>query len=120
MQPCPDYDAIRRRIRQKRVEAGMKQERVAELVDVSPAYISRLETGRDNPSLYMLYQLAAVFECSVSDFLVAGAQVSSNYLLGEILSRAQGASGEERRKILQIMELVLGPAPAVPPPPSSK
>lgn len=119
MQSTPDYQAIRARIRQQRLRLGLRQERLAELVEVSPAYISRLETGKDNPSLQMLYRFAAVFECSVNDFLMEGALNSSDHLLGEIVSRARGARPEQRKKILQIMDLVLDnsvPAPEEPQP----
>lgn len=107
MPSYPDYDRIRKKMKEKRLEKGMRQERLAEIVDVSSAYISRLETGRDNPSLHMLYQLAVAFECSVCDFLVAGGEESSDYLWGEMLSRLQRATPEQRKKIIQIMDLVL-------------
>ncbi len=42
----PDYRIIGKRIKNARLAKGMKQEELAEEIDVSMAFLSRIETGR--------------------------------------------------------------------------
>lgn len=49
-----------KRVRQLRKEAGLSQEKLAELTDVHRTYISGLERGRQNISLLTMHKLAQV------------------------------------------------------------
>lgn len=49
---------IGRRIRELRAKQGLWQEDVAELADINPNYLSRIERGRENPTLDMLIKLS--------------------------------------------------------------
>jgi transcriptional regulator with XRE-family HTH domain len=46
-------------MRKYRKQAGMTQERLAELCDTEPAYIGQIETGRRCPSLAYVEKIAA-------------------------------------------------------------
>ncbi len=54
-------------IKNARSFAGFTQERLAELVNVSPTYIRHLETGRRTPSVTILYDIAINLNMSVDD-----------------------------------------------------
>ncbi|MGE4421663.1 MAG: helix-turn-helix domain-containing protein [Pseudodesulfovibrio sp.] len=54
------------RVRQLREEAGLSQEKLAELTDVHRTYISGIERGRQNISLLTMHQLALALETDVS------------------------------------------------------
>ena len=57
-------------IREARVKAEISQHMLAELVGVTPAYISMLEKGkRNNPSLDILRKIAKTLGTSVDDIL---------------------------------------------------
>ena len=47
-----DYAAIGRHIREKRLERGLSQEKLAELSDVGVTHISHIETGNTIPVSY--------------------------------------------------------------------
>jgi len=49
---------VGRRIRSLRKARGLSQEQLAELAGTSPKYLSRIETGRENPTLDLFLRLA--------------------------------------------------------------
>lgn len=53
------------RIRDLRAERGLNQEELAERVGVFRTYMSRIETGVANPTLTMIYALAAALDVTV-------------------------------------------------------
>ncbi|MFJ8941725.1 helix-turn-helix domain-containing protein [Streptomyces sp. NPDC102395] len=61
--------AVAPRLRSLRRLAGLTLEAAARAAGLSPAHLSRLETGRRQPSLPMLLALARVYGTTVSDLL---------------------------------------------------
>ena len=57
---------IGKRIKELRKTRGLSQERVAELLDISPNYLSGIECGRENPTLDLLLRLAAALKVDVA------------------------------------------------------
>ena len=55
------------RIRQLRMDRGMEQIELAQLVGVRRETIGRLEKGRYNPSLKLAMDIAKVFELRVEE-----------------------------------------------------
>ena len=53
-------------IKAARRAAGMSQEALALQADVDRTYVSQLERGIANPSLFVLYRLATVLGCNLS------------------------------------------------------
>jgi transcriptional regulator with XRE-family HTH domain len=53
-----------KRLREVRMEAGLKQGQVARTVDVDSKHISRLERGKVNPSFELIFQLADALRVS--------------------------------------------------------
>lgn len=52
-----DYEKIGQRIRGWRIRKKMTQEQMATLIEREPAYISRIENGRQKPSLDTLLRI---------------------------------------------------------------
>lgn len=57
-------------IKAARRAAGMSQEALALQADVDRTYVSQLERGIANPSLFVLYRLANVLDCDLNVSLV--------------------------------------------------
>lgn len=57
------YTAIGKKIRQKRKELKWTQEILADKVNTTPQYISRIERGKVCVSLDFLYKFAEAFDC---------------------------------------------------------
>ena len=53
-------------IKAARRAAGMSQETLALQADVDRTYVSQLERGIANPSLFVLYRLASVLGCDLN------------------------------------------------------
>ena len=59
-------------IKRLRQEKGMTQERLAEMLCISTAAVSKWEAKNTYPDITMLPDLAALLSCTVNDFFVAG------------------------------------------------
>lgn len=64
-----DYRAIGRRIKLARIKAELTQERLADLVNLSPSHMSNIETGSARISLTTLVNIANTLGVSVDDLL---------------------------------------------------
>ena len=64
-----DYRAIGKRIKIARIKSDMNQEKLAELVGVSPTHMSNIETGTTRVSLQTIVRLANALSVSVDDLL---------------------------------------------------
>lgn len=53
-----DYKAIGKRIKIARIKADLTQERLAEMVEISPTHMSNIETGTTRVSLTAIVSLA--------------------------------------------------------------
>lgn len=69
-----DYAAMGRRIRQKRRDMGLTQERLAERVCVSPSFIVHIERAEKVPSLDTMARLSITLDTTL-DYLVCGVQL---------------------------------------------
>ncbi len=65
-----DYSHIGERIRYYRTKAGMSQTELASALYISSGhYISRLENGKDAPSLELIISIAELFHIRTDDLL---------------------------------------------------
>lgn len=65
-----DYSHIGERIRYYRTKAGMSQTELASALYISSShYISRLENGKDAPSLELIISMAEIFHVRTDDLL---------------------------------------------------
>ncbi len=64
-----DYKSIGKRIKIARIKADLTQERLAEVVDVSPSHMSNIETGTTRVSLTLLVNIANALSVTVDDLL---------------------------------------------------
>ncbi len=64
-----DYVDIGQRIRQKRIEKGLTQEKLSELIGVGPSHISHIEGGTTVPSFEVFITFLNVPDCSSDELL---------------------------------------------------
>ncbi|MFJ9562581.1 helix-turn-helix domain-containing protein [Streptomyces fuscichromogenes] len=67
--PAGELPAVAPQLRSLRRQAGLTLEAAARDAELSPAHLSRLETGQRQPSLPMLLALARVYGTTVSELL---------------------------------------------------
>ena len=58
------------RIEEIRKERGLRQEELAEVVEVSRQTISSLENGRYNPSILLAFKIAKYFDMQIEDIFI--------------------------------------------------
>ncbi|MEU4654626.1 XRE family transcriptional regulator [Streptomyces sp. NPDC023723] len=68
-EPAADLTAVAPQLRALRRRASLTLEAAARAAGLSPAHLSRLETGQRQPSLPMLLALARIYGTTVSDLL---------------------------------------------------
>lgn len=64
-----DYKAIGKRIKIARIKADLTQERLAEIVNVSPSHMSNIETGTTQVSLKLIVTIANALSITMDDIL---------------------------------------------------
>lgn len=79
-----DYKAIGQRIKIARIKKGITQEAVADLIDITPAHMSNVETGKTKVSLPTLIEIANALSVSVDVLLCDNVLASQNIFKGEL------------------------------------
>lgn len=103
---APDYSVIGRRIKQARLEHHMTQEELADKLDVSVAFMSRVERGSSGINLKRLSQIAEIFNVTPG-YLLTGSNIKSkDYLKEDFCIILEKCTPEQQKLIYQISELV--------------
>ena len=103
----PDYSVIGRRIKELRQKEKMKQEDLADALDVSVAYMSRIERGNSEINLKRLTQIAEILKVSPGYILTGSNTTSKDYLKKDFNTILEKCSPEQQKLIYQISELVI-------------
>jgi transcriptional regulator with XRE-family HTH domain len=90
-----------------REEKGITQEHLAETMDVSNAYISKIERGKTPVNLNNLDKICAVLETS-SEYILSGTSTSSvHYMRNEIIEMLEGCSPRKIKLIAQVIKPIV-------------
>jgi putative transcriptional regulator len=61
---------MKNRIEELRKQHGMKQEELANVLEVSRQTIGSLENGRYNPSIQLAFRISRYFQMSIEDIFI--------------------------------------------------
>jgi len=64
-----DYKDIGQRIRAKRSESGLTQEKLSEIVGIGPSHMSHIESGNTVPSFEVFVLIINALNCSADEVL---------------------------------------------------
>jgi transcriptional regulator with XRE-family HTH domain len=98
-----DKKLIGRRLREIRKKHGYSQERVAELANLASNYLSRLEMGRENPTVDTLLKLSRVYKVNLWELLNYGHEIKRKEMETKICGIAKAAKDEDLRLILKFI-----------------
>lgn len=102
----PDYNVIGSRIRNLRMEKNLTQEELADMIDVSMSFLSRIERGYAHINLKRLTQVSEIFNVTPG-YLLTGSNVESkDYLRKEFSEILDRCTPEQQKLIYQISELI--------------
>ncbi len=71
-----DYNVIGKRIKQARLKKGFTQEQIAEKLDVSIAFLSRVERGNSHINLRRLDEICNILDVSLGSILEGSSENS--------------------------------------------
>ena len=63
-------DKMKNRIEELRKQHGLKQEELANILEVSRQTIGSLENGRYNPSIQLAFKIARYFHMNIEDIFI--------------------------------------------------
>ena len=84
-----DYKDVGQRIKEKRIERGLTQEKLSELVGIGSSHMSHIEGGSTVPSFEVFISILNALDCSADELLcreVAAAKPLLNSWLSDIIA----------------------------------
>ena len=101
-----DYNIIGERLKKARTDKQMTQEKLAEQLDVSIAFLSRIERGNSHVNLKRLSQMCEILGVSEGYILNGTSSNSSNYLTSEFNDILNSVSPEKQKLIYKIAKVI--------------
>ena len=81
-----DYKVIGDRIRKARIDGNLTQENLAEKLDVSVAFVSRIECGTTHVNLTRLSEICSILNIDEGQILNGVSTDSKNYYLMSLMN----------------------------------
>ncbi len=108
MQPEIDFAKIGQRIKAARMEKGLSQGELGELIGCSNNHMSHVEVGQTKVSLTMLMRLSVVLEKDFDYFLLDTPYVRRDRIIdSEILKKMEKCSPATLISISKIIDILL-------------
>ena len=101
-----DYTIIGERLKKARLEKNLTQEQLAEQIDVSIAFLSRIERGNSQINLKRLSQVCEILGVSEGYILNGASSNSTNYLSSEFNEILNSVSPEKQKLIYKIAKVI--------------
>ena len=101
-----DYNIIGERLKKARTDKQMTQEKLAEQLDVSIAFLSRIDRGNSHVNLKRLSQICEILGVSEGYILNGASSNSSNYLTSEFKDILSSVSPEKQKLIYKIAKVI--------------
>lgn len=99
-------ESLGEHIRQARLEKGLSQEKLAELLDITPTHVKHLESGHRKPSVEVLLELASQLNMSV-DNLVFQTENPENQMIRQIENLLPKCSKRDLHIVLDTLKSML-------------
>lgn len=103
-----DYKLMGERLKKARLNKGFTQETLAEMLKVSIAYISRIETGKTRLNLKRLNELCTILDTTESYILDGASHDSNSYLSTELSTVLKDCTARDKELIYQIATIISG------------
>lgn len=101
-----DYVLLGTRIKEQRQRRTLTQQQLAEKVNLTPGFISRIETGNKKPSLEVLLSICVALNITLNNLLVGNQIPQENDYNTDFSELISNFNESERRLILDITKAV--------------
>ena len=102
-----DYSIIGERLKKARKNKKLTQEQLAEKIDVSVAFLSRVERGDVKVNLNRLNQICDILGVTLVYALTGNETIAKNYLSDEFSSLLKECSPEQAKLIYNIAKVIV-------------
>ena len=102
-----DFTIIGQRIKFARLAKKMTQEKLAEKLDVSVAFLSRIERGAITVNLKRLSEICSILEVSEGEILNGALPNSNQYLSQEFSDLLKNCPPDKMKLIYDISKLIV-------------
>ena len=102
-----DYNIIGERLKQARINKNLTQEKLAEKLDVSVAFLSRIERGSSFINLKRLNQICTILNVSEGEILNGVSKDSHGYLNKDFSNLIKDCPPEKIRLIYNIAKVII-------------
>ena len=101
-----DYVLLGMRIKEQRQRRTLTQQHLAEKVNLTPGFISRIETGNKKPSLEVLLSICAALNITLNDLLVGNQIPQKSDYNEEVTELLSHCDELEKRLTFEIIKAV--------------
>ena len=101
-----DYILIGERLREARLKKNYTQEKLAEILDVSVPFVSRIERGNSHISLKRLSEICSFLDVSEGYILNYTSSDSTRYLSQEFSELLEKCPAHKQRLIYNIAKII--------------
>ena len=102
-----DYSIMGERIKNARLKKQLTQENIAEKLDVSVAFLSRVESGSSHINLKRLQQLCSILDVSEGYLLSGTSEDSKNYLDEDFKRLLEKCTPEQQKLIYNVAKTIV-------------
>ena len=102
-----DYNIIGERLKQARMHKKLTQEKLAEKLEVSVAFLSRIERGSSHINLTRLNQICTILNVTEGDILNGTSSDSSLYLSKDFSNLLKSCPPEKISLIYKIAKIIV-------------
>lgn len=102
-----EYKSIGKNIRKRRDELGIKQEELAEMVELSVSYVGAIERGEKLPKLEVFIRIANALKVSADTLLSDVLDVGNQIIASELSKEISDLSKSEQRRILNVIRTMI-------------
>ena len=102
-----DYNIIGERIKLARNKSKLTQEKLAEKLEVSVPYLSRVECGDAHINLTRLNQICEILGVTEGGIINGASSTSSNYLSNDFANLLSKCSPEKAKLIYNIAKMII-------------
>ncbi len=102
-----DYKIIGNRLQETRISKGLTQEKLAEQLDVSTAFLSRVERGSTKISLNRLSEICSILDIQEGYILNGSSNSSKNYLADDFNSLLKQCPSDKLKLIYNIAQVIV-------------
>lgn len=101
-----DYNVIGSRIKKARVAKNLTQEDLAEQIDISVAFLSRVERGSSHINLKRLNQICGLLDVTEGYILNGASSNSKNYLDNEFAELLKSCTPKTQKLIYSVAKTI--------------